>query len=238
MDGSGTSPAPMILRAVIFDLDGTLIDSAPDIAAALNTALEGAGHVPLPLDRVKGFVGGGARLLIERGLTACGETPDGARIGAVYEQFLAAYAADPVRHTALYPGALSTLQTLASQGVQLGVCTNKPAALTTAILDKLALAPFFGSVSAADGSLPLKPAPEMLRKTLQDLAVTAAEAVMVGDSAADAGAAQAAGMRSVLLTHGYSHGPLANLGADAVLSGFDGLLAWLQQLDQRTIARA
>ena len=219
-------------RAVVFDLDGTLVDSAPDIAVALNVALGQAGHAPLALDLVVSFAGGGARLLIERGLAACGEGPDGARIDAIYADFLAAYVRDPATLTTVYPGAVDVLRQLAARGVSLGVCTNKPAQLTQMVLEKLSLTQFFRSVVAADGRLPLKPAPDMLRKALRDLDVLPARAVMVGDSGADAGCARAAGVRCVLLGHGYSHGPISELGADAVIVGFDGLRAYLDEFER------
>ena len=219
-------------RAVVFDLDGTLVDSAPDIAVALNMALCQAGHAALPLDLVTSFVGGGARLLIARSMLACGETADDARIDAIYAGFLAAYEREPVRLTTLYPGARDVVERLKSNGVQLGICTNKPTALTSAVLEQLALTPFFGSVVAADGHLPLKPAPDMLRKGLQELNVTAEQAVMVGDSSADVGVAKAAGVRSIIVEHGYSHDPVRDLGADVVISGFDELLTCLDQFER------
>jgi phosphoglycolate phosphatase len=219
-------------RAVIFDLDGTLVDSAPDIAAALNVALRQAGLKALPLDLVTSFVGGGARLLIERGLVACGEAADEGRIEVVYSEFLAAYEREPARLTTVYPGAIEVLERLMSEGVQLGICTNKPEGLTTAVLERLSLAAYFASIVAADGRLPLKPAPGMLRKALDVLGVTAGHAVMVGDSTADAGVAKAAGVRSIILEHGYSQIPVSSLGADVVIAGFDGLLTCLDQFER------
>lgn len=223
-------------RAVVFDLDGTLVDSAPDIAAALNVALGKAGHKALDLALVTSFVGGGARLLIERGLQACGEQAGATRIDEVYADFLAAYARDPAQLTKPYPGALAVLERLAAEGVRLGICTNKPADLTNAVLDQLTLTAFFVSVVAADGRLPLKPEPAMLRRALQELGVVANEAVMVGDSAADSGVAAAAGVRSVLLAHGYSHAPVGSLGADVVISGFEDFLECLPKLGLASIA--
>jgi phosphoglycolate phosphatase len=219
-------------RAVVFDLDGTLVDSAPDIAAALNVALRQVGLKALPLDLVTSFVGGGARLLIERGLGACGGATDEGRIDAVYAEFLAAYEREPARLTTVYPGARDVLERLTAAGVKMGICTNKPAALTSAVLEQLALASFFRSVVAAEGSLPLKPAPDMLRKGLQELDVAAGQAVMVGDSAADAGVAKAAGVRSIILQHGYSHAPVSSLGADVVIAGFADLLTCLDQFER------
>ncbi len=225
-------PARTWPAAVVFDLDGTLVDSAPDIAAALNVALEQEGHAALPVALVTSFVGGGARLLIERALGACGETAHAARIDAVYVNFQAAYAREPARRTKVHDGARDVLDHLRGDGVHLGICTNKPAALAAAVLEGLNLTYYFSSIVAADGNLPLKPAPDMLRKCLSDLNVAAGQAVMVGDSEADAGAAQAAGVSCILMTHGYSQVPLANLGARAVIGGFERLLT---QFDQATM---
>jgi phosphoglycolate phosphatase len=217
-------------RGVIFDLDGTLVDSAPDIAAALNVALRQAGLTALPLDLVTSFVGGGARLLIERGLVACGEAASEERIDAVYAEFLTAYEREPARLTTVYPGAIEVLERLKAADVKLGICTNKPVGLTKAVLERLSLAAYFGSIVAADGRLPLKPAPDMLRRGLQELDVAAGHAVMVGDSAADAGVAKAAGVRSIIVEHGYSQIPVISLGADVVIASFDAFLPSLSQL--------
>lgn len=230
-------PHETVPRAVIFDLDGTLADSAPDIAAALNVALAHAGHRPLALDLVISFVGGGARRLIESGLTACGENAGASRIDRVYADFLAAYAQAPAQNTVIYPGVIEVLESLTADGVALGVCTNKPAGLTQAILTQLALAPYFKSVVAANGTLPLKPSPAMLDKVLHDLDVPSHQTVMVGDSAADVGAAIAAGVRCILLSHGYSREPVNGLGADAVISGFDALLFCLRTVERAGIKK-
>lgn len=207
-------------RAVIFDLDGTLADSAPDIAAALNVALADAGHAPLDLGTVKTMVGAGARRLVERALATNGDAGRRVSTAAVHAAFLDAYHARSAHLTTLYPGAREVLADLAAQGVRLGVCTNKPHDLTLAILEALNVRVLFGSVAGSVPGAALKPAPDLLRKVLAELDVEPGSAVMVGDSRADAGAACAAGTRCILISHGYSAESVEQIGADAVVAGF------------------
>lgn len=213
------------LDAVVFDLDGTLVDSAPDIAAAANVALRHAGLDALPLDAIIRMVGNGSEVLIERALTAAaGAAPSTDRVADVHADFLAAYAAAPCVATRLYPGTRDVLDSLRSAGVKLGICTNKPQDITAQVLDALDLTSLFDAVVGGSSAHPLKPAPEMLLQALHDLSVSPGRSVMVGDSRADAGAARAAGVRLVLLRHGYSNDDLDALGADAVLPDFAGFL--------------
>jgi phosphoglycolate phosphatase len=209
------------LDAVVFDLDGTLADSLPDIAAALNVALAQAGLDTLGTAAVRRMVGGGARHLVQKAVTHGGRDP--APIAAVHDAFLAAYAASPCVQTTLYPGATEVLDGLARHGIRLGVCTNKPQAITDRVLAGLGLSGRFAAVVGGRDGIPLKPAPDMLRTALGVLAARSCASVMVGDSEADAGTARAVGTRLVLMRHGYSQQPLAGLGADAVVAGFPDL---------------
>lgn len=211
-------------RAVIFDLDGTLVDSAPDIAAALNAALAEWQLAPLPLETIKTMVGGGARRLVERALANHGGTAAVPPIDDVLSAFLVAYRAEPAVRTVLYPEARETLRALASAGVPLGIATNKPQDLTLAILDAVSIRGHFGAVVGSTDGMALKPAPDMLLAVLAELEAEPAASIMVGDSAADVGAAGAAGMRILLLNHGYNQEPLESLGADGVFAGFGALL--------------
>jgi phosphoglycolate phosphatase len=221
------------IRAVVFDLDGTLVDSAPDIACALNEALGQLGYPPLALDVIVRMVGGGAKLLAERGLVASGAEVNPSTVDALYDAFHASYQRNPAHLSTLYPGAHACLVQLKAQGIGLGVCTNKPEPLTGPILAALGIAPLFRSVVAASPALALKPDPGMLRKCLQDLSVAPTETVMIGDSAADVGVARAAGVPVILVSHGYTSIPAAQLGADAVINGFSELLPALN-----TVTRA
>lgn len=212
------------LQAVVFDLDGTLADSLPDIAAALNIALARAGMACIAEAAVRDMVGNGSEILVARAIAAA--TPDAASpalAAGVHDAFLAAYDEAPCVHTRLYPGARDALDWLVGQDVPLGICTNKPQQITEGVLDRLGIAALFGSVVGGTAAEPLKPAPDMLRRVLKELAAEPTASVMVGDSGADARAARAAGMTVILLEHGYCQELLADLGADAVLPGFDGL---------------
>jgi phosphoglycolate phosphatase len=211
-------------KAVVFDLDGTLVDSAPDIAAALNAALVEGGLPPLPIHDVIGMVGHGARSLCERALKAHGIEPGRSALDPLHARFIAAYDAAPCRDTRPYPGAEEALTALFYGGYRIGVCTNKPQALALAVLHGLGLRRWVQAVVGGRDGVPLKPAGDMVTITLGSLGARADHAVMVGDSKADLGAGRAAGVRAVILMgHGYSSLPIDDLGADLVLDGFDVL---------------
>jgi len=212
------------IRAVVFDLDGTLIDSVPDIATALNRCLTTQGRAEMTEPEVTRLVGGGARELVARALG--GETA-AANVDRVLAAFLDFYEAEPVRRTVLYPGAHDILAECARHGLQLGICTNKPKQVTSIVLDALGLEPYFSVVWAGEPGKPLKPEAACLRSVCRELDVEPSRVVMVGDSHADVAAARAAGCYSIVVRHGYESRPLESLGADAVV---DGLPQTLQML--------
>ena len=217
-------------RAVVFDLDGTLADTAPDIAAALNLALAAEGLAPFTLDGVKSMVGGGTRKLVERALRAALAEAGARRIDVTLAAFSAAYVAAPCRETVLYPGAREVIDHLRGQGMRIGVCTNKPERMTEAVLEGLGVAQVIDHVVAGSDRLALKPAPDMLLAVVEALGAAPHEAVMVGDSGADVGAAKAAGVRSILVGHGYTTTPVSELGGDKVIDGFHELAAALDAM--------
>ncbi len=204
------------IRAVVFDLDGTLIDSVPDIAAALNLCLTAEGRTPLAEDGVAKLVGGGARELVARAL---GDATLDADVDRVHADFLARYDAEPVARTRLYPGARELLIELRDAGLPIAICTNKPQHLTDLILARLDLAAFFSVIWGATPGHPLKPDAACLRTVCTELGTTPSETVMVGDSHTDIDAARAAGCPSILVAHGYEQRPLASLGANIVVAG-------------------
>ncbi|MDZ4791621.1 MAG: HAD-IIIA family hydrolase [Hyphomicrobiales bacterium] len=209
-----SSPTPWPL-AVIFDLDGTLIDSAGDIASALNNVMETRGFAPFEMVKVREMIGGGIPKLVEKAFLSHGVQPDD--LEPVIMDFLKVYAANCVVDTKLYDGALPLLERLHADGVKIGLCTNKQQAISEEILERLGIAHFFGAVVGERKGQPRKPDAEPLRLAMQQLGVTAAETLMVGDSAADSGCAQAAGVPVALVTFGYTHTLVSQLGAQALI---------------------
>lgn len=222
-------------RAILFDLDGTLIDSVADIASAVNLSLARRGYRTFETAEIAQMVGAGARTLIERAMTAARAdeetTPlDGHEVDACYRDFLAAYEAAPCEKTEIFPGGREAMAELIADGCALGVVTNKPHDLSERILELLGVNGEFGSVIGASDRFPLKPAPDMILAALSELGIAADAAVMVGDSAADVGSAHAAGIPCVVLTHGYTPAGATNLGADETIAGFGDLTAALRRL--------
>ncbi len=224
---------PQSARAVVFDLDGTLADTAPDIAAALNVALTDLGYPPLPLRDVKRMVGGGARLLVERAIAASGGASENQAVDRAYRVFLDAYAVTPSRYGTLYAGAAEELVTLKRRGWRIGVCTNKPHDLAAELIAAFGVAGNVDGLIGGSSRHRLKPAPDMLLALIDEIGVDTARAVMVGDSAADVGCARACGVVSIVFAHGYGDRPATQLGADMVRPGFDGLADVLEGIVAR-----
>ena len=218
----------MLPRAIIFDLDGTLVDSAPDLADALNSVLRSEGLQEQTLDAVKGMVGAGAKVLMQRGFAANGTALSESEAERLLPAFLADYRARATSKTRLMPGAQRLLIELAAAGVGLGLCTNKPEDITRQILGDLAVAAHFGSIVGGDTTPSKKPDPGPLLHALEELGCPVDEALMVGDSAADAGAARAAGTGLALVTFGYSRVPVAELEPDHLIEHFDAFLPALR----------
>ncbi|WP_043743622.1 phosphoglycolate phosphatase [Paramagnetospirillum magneticum] len=209
----------MGLQAVLFDLDGTLIHSLPDLVAAVNRLLASEGRGALDDRTVMSFVGDGAGTLVMRAFTATGGMP-GPKVEPYLDRFLADYEPRSAESTRPWPGVPETLADLKAAGLTLAVCTNKPSRATAEILAALDLGRWFDLVVGADDAPAIKPDPAHVTCILDRLGVAADRAVMVGDSANDIVSARAAGVRSVALSFGYCHGPVAELGADWVIDDF------------------
>ncbi|MDP4034447.1 MAG: phosphoglycolate phosphatase [Pseudorhodobacter sp.] len=208
------------MTVVIFDLDGTLIDSAPDIHAASNRVLAAEGFAPLSLPQVRSFIGKGVPHLVARLLEASGEAPNGPRHAAMVARFSASYES-AVGLTRPYPGVAAALDALAATGLRLGLCTNKPVAPARAVLRHLGLNHHFAALIGGDSLPQRKPDPAPLLAVLAALGGGAA--VYVGDSEVDAATAAAARLPFALFTEGYRKTPVADLPHAAAFADFAAL---------------
>ena len=205
-------------RAVLFDLDGTLLDTIGDLADAANLMLAELGRLQRPQDEIHSFVGKGIPNLVRRCMTE-GTSATEAEVEAAVEVFRSHYAVVNGRRTTIYPGIEEVLRTFTARAIPLAVVTNKAEAFTLPLLDRMGIAGYFDTVVSGD-TLPVKkPDPAMLRLACERLGVAPAEALMIGDSANDALSAQGAGMPVLLVSYGYSEGvPVDTIECDGLLS--------------------
>lgn len=201
-------------EAIVWDLDGTLIDSAPDLCRALNAVLAESNCEPLEVDMVKTMIGNGVPKLVERGFNAVGEYLSDEELDAMVEKFAVNYSANPTLYTRLYPGVVEALETLAAAGVKQGLCTNKPEAVTRSILRELDIDQYFSAVVGGDTTDTGKPDPMPLQFCIDTMGATVGGTIMIGDSAVDAGTARALGIPIGLVAHGYRDTDLADIDAD------------------------
>lgn len=210
-----------------FDLDGTLLDTSRDLAAAANAALAAAGRDPLPVDAVVARVGGGTRTMLTKVLEATGgATPE--QIDRVLPVLLAHYEANMTVHTAPYPGTIAALDALAARGVTLAVVTNKLEHFSTVLLRATGLLDRFACVIGGDTLANPKPAPDGMLEMIRRCG--GGRAAFVGDSVYDVDAAKAANIPVVACRFGFSPATVDQLGADAVIDDFDALLPALERL--------
>ena len=196
---------PLSVRAVLFDLDGTLVDSAPDLTFAANKMLSALGYPPVNCSQVKGWVGDGVGSLVRRALTTIlGDVPAESLIEQSYVLFQRYYAESVYQDSTLYPGVHETLQTLKSSGLALACVTNKPSRFTKPVLEKSGLTGFFGAVVSGDDLSLKKPDPAPLEFAAEQLGVPLTACVLVGDSINDIRAAGAAEIPVLWATYGYA----------------------------------
>ncbi|MBV0893229.1 phosphoglycolate phosphatase [Paracoccus sp. Z118] len=219
-----TSPCP-----VVFDLDGTLVDSAPDIHASVNAVLRDNGLRTLTLDRVRSFIGGGVELLWAQ--IAAELALDPSERPRLLAAFMSRYH-HATQLTRLYDGVREALDVLSQRGHPLGLCTNKPGAPTLSVLDHFGLTPYFGAVVAGDSLAVKKPDPAPLLAALRQLGADPAHprGIFVGDSEYDAHAARAAGVPLLLFMGGYRHEPLSSLPHHAQFDDYSALPALVAEL--------
>ena len=199
-------PRPAV-AAVVWDLDGTLVDSAADIAASLNRLLAEQGLPALGDDRIRDMIGEGVATLIRRGLAAHDVTPDEGRLDELVERFLVIYSQVATESTRLFPGARQALKALSDSGLRQAICTNKPEAIARQVLSGLEIASYFDAVVGGDTLPRNKPDPLPLRTALERLGVSCERSLMVGDSAIDVMMAHAAGVSVAFVTFGYGPEP-------------------------------
>jgi len=222
-------------RAVLFDLDGTLIDSAPDIAAAVNELLARSGRGPLTVAAVTSMIGNGVEKLVERALNATGEPLTPEALEREQTAMLDIYGKHLTGLTTLLPGVPAALDALRRDGIRLGLATNKQQRFIETIFEHFGLSSLFDAVIGGGPGIVKKPAPDMLIAAMKQLGVTSADTVMVGDSTSDVEAARAAGARSVIVRGGgYTSVPAEQLGADIVIADMTGLSAALESLKPRS----
>ena len=210
------------LEAIVFDLDGTLIDSAPELALALNSGLSEAGRGRLGVEQVKMMVGDGIDKLVERGLEATGGPLGAEGFREVADRVREFYW--NVEISPPYPGVLEMLEKLHGDGLKLAICTNKPLAPTLKILDR------FAAVAGGDGPAGRKPDAGPLRWVLAEIGAKVESTVMVGDSRNDVGTARAAGIPIIAVAYGYPVVPVEELGADILIDSIDLLPGAIAEL--------
>src|SRR5579872_5166890 len=219
--------------ALIFDLDGTLVDTAPDLLEATNAVLAARGRPAIDPSTLRHMVGFGAHRLIAQAMEATGAAAAPEEMPALTEIFIDHYRAHLADFSRPFAGVEATLAGLKAGGARLGVLTNKPEALTAPLLDRLGMAGYFTAIYGAGKKEYTKPDPRIFHDVVRDLFAGAGDtgsAVMIGDSITDLQTARAAGAPCILLTYGYTPVPVTELGADLVLDDFAQLPAALQNL--------
>lgn len=215
------------MDTIIFDLDGTLVDTAPDLTSALNHVLASAGRQAVALEEVRHMVGFGARAMIFKGLDHTGGRLPEIEIEFLHRRFLDYYRHNISAHSLPYPGAVALLEAFKAAGKALGICTNKPTALAEQLLEELGLDEYFAAVVGGDAVTASKPDPEHLEAVIGSLGGRRKSSLFIGDSEVDLLAGQAINVAVILLTHGYSQHSLSGLGADGLFDNFNELLEWV-----------
>jgi phosphoglycolate phosphatase len=217
-------------RTVVFDLDGTLVDTAPDLINALNFVLEREGLPPVPLHSARNMIGAGARKLIERGLEIEGRETSPAELARLTDDFIAYYAEHIADASRPFDGLESALDDLAACGYRFAVCTNKLEWLSKRLLDQLNLSSRFSAICGADTFGISKPDPAILRQTVARAGGELASTIMVGDAGPDIGVARRAGVPVIGVSFGYTDVPVADLKPDRVIDHMSELKGAIESL--------
>ncbi|WP_316175247.1 MULTISPECIES: HAD family hydrolase [unclassified Bradyrhizobium] len=217
-------------RTIVFDLDGTLVDTAPDLISALNYVLEREGLPALPLASARNMIGAGARKLLERGLEAEGRIVGPEEMNRLTADFIDYYGENIAVASRPFEGLEMALDALAERGCQFAVCTNKLEWLSKRLLDQLELSSRFAAICGADTFGVAKPDPAILRQTIARAGGDIGAAVMVGDAGTDVGAARRAGVPVIGCTFGYTDVPIAELNPDQLIDHMRDLPAAVEAL--------
>lgn len=211
-------------KCVIFDLDGTLVDTAPDLLETLNVLLGGLGRRKLELEDVRFAIGHGARALIRNGAILTGEALDEDQIERLFRQYLDHYSANIAVKSRPFPGAREVLDTLKEAGVKLAICTNKLESLTLEVLGALNLKSYFDVIIASDTLKTMKPDPAGVVEIMRRCRASPETTLYIGDSKTDLEAARGAGVAIVLVDFGYTPVPVHKLEPDAIISDLREIL--------------
>jgi phosphoglycolate phosphatase len=218
---------------VIYDLDGTLIDSARDMCVAVSRVLADHGLPPITDEDARIFMGQGSKVTMNKAFAKAGRSLDDQALSAVTREFVHYYEADPISHTIAFDGVAEVVARFGRLGIKQGVCTNKFEKSARIILEHLKLMPPIADVAGADTFPVRKPDPRHILMLLERMGGAPGRTVMIGDSVHDVEAAHAAGMPAVLVSWGYTEKPANELGADAVIERFDALPEALSQIAAR-----
>jgi phosphoglycolate phosphatase len=213
----------MAAPIIVFDLDGTLIDTAPDLIDTLNVMFAQAGLPPIAYETARELIGGGARAMIARGIEAEGRVVEPAKLEQMFTRFIAHYSEHIADRSRPFPGLIEALDALAADGYRFAVCTNKLERLSVLLLEKLKLADRFAAICGQDTFGVQKPDPEVLRRTISAAGGMQERAIMIGDSATDINTARAAGIPVIAVDFGYSERPVSEFGPDRIIGHFSQL---------------
>lgn len=221
------SPPPLL----VFDLDGTLVDTAPDLIDTLNVVFAREGLPPVPHQSARKLIGGGIKAMIVRGLEAERRTVVADEVERMFDEFLTHYSVHIADRSRPFPGLESTLDVLSERGHRFAVCTNKLERLSIQLLRALNLADHFAAICGQDTFAVLKPDPEMLHRTIAAAGGERENTIMIGDSLTDIRTARAAHVPVIAVTFGYSERPVAEYGPDRLIETFDRLPSAVSEIE-------
>lgn len=227
---AGINDLAMSNPLVVFDLDGTLIDTAPDLVETLNVVFAREGLPPVPYAAARNLIGGGARAMIMRGIEAEGRVIAPGEIERMFKDFIAYYSEHIADRSQPFPGLIDALDALDAEGCRLAVCTNKLERLSVLLLEQLGLAQRFAFICGQDTFGMQKPDPEVLRRTVAAAGGSLQNTIMIGDSINDIRVARSAGVPVIAVDFGYTERPVSELGPDRVIGDFSQLPAAVAEL--------